>query len=72
MAQGFPRRKGRLNNVWGLHGLHECLVASGKMDEARVVQVQLDIALGSADVPISTSCYCRLSAVNGKGCCARL
>ncbi|XRM47094.1 hypothetical protein ABZX51_010095 [Aspergillus tubingensis] len=72
MAQGFPRRKGRLNNVWGLHGLHECLMASGKLDEACVVQVQLDIALGSADVPISTSCYCRLSAVNGKGCCARL
>ncbi|KAI2987021.1 hypothetical protein CBS147344_5063 [Aspergillus niger] len=57
MARGFPRRKGRLNNVWGLHGLHECLVASGKMDEARVIQVQLDIALGSADVPITTSCY---------------
>ncbi|GLA36687.1 hypothetical protein AnigIFM63309_003010 [Aspergillus niger] len=57
MARGFPRRKGRLNNVWGLHGLHECLVASGKMDEARVIQVQLDIALGSADVPITTPCY---------------
>ncbi|GLA47620.1 hypothetical protein AnigIFM63604_002299 [Aspergillus niger] len=57
MARGFPRRKGRLNNVWGLHGLHECLVASGKMDEARVIQVQLDVALGSADVPITTSCY---------------
>ncbi|PWY79174.1 TPR-like protein [Aspergillus heteromorphus CBS 117.55] len=70
MAEGFPRRKGRLNNVWGLHGLHECLVALGKVDEARCVEVQRDVAIGSADVPITTSCYCRLSAVDGKCCSA--
>ncbi|PYH88907.1 hypothetical protein BO71DRAFT_444926 [Aspergillus ellipticus CBS 707.79] len=70
MAEGFPRRKGRLNNVWGLHGLHECLVALGKVDEARCVEVQRDVAIGSADVPITTSCYCRLSAVSGKCCSA--
>ncbi|PYI09276.1 hypothetical protein BO78DRAFT_384407 [Aspergillus sclerotiicarbonarius CBS 121057] len=67
IADGFPRRKARLGNVWGLHGLHECLVKLGKWDEARGIAVQRDVALGSADVPITTSCYCRLSAV-GKCC----
>ncbi|CAI7604025.1 unnamed protein product [Penicillium viridicatum] len=26
MGGSLPRRQARLNNVWGLHGLHECLV----------------------------------------------
>lgn len=70
-AKDFPRRKARLNNVWGLHGLHECLMRLGKSEEALTLKVQLDIAVASADVPITTSCYCRLSAV-GKAelCCS--
>ncbi|KAB8237004.1 uncharacterized protein BDW43DRAFT_266662 [Aspergillus alliaceus] len=70
-AKEFPRRKARLNNVWGLHGLHECLMRLGKSEEALTLKVQLDIAVASADVPITTSCYCRLSAV-GKAelCCS--
>ncbi|GAB1205799.1 hypothetical protein BDV32DRAFT_155669 [Aspergillus pseudonomiae] len=71
LAKDFPRRKARLNNVWGLHGLHECLVRLGKFDEALSIQVQRDIAVGSADVPITTSCYCRLSAVGkAETCCS--
>lgn len=61
VAEGFPRRKARLNNVWALHGLHECLVRGGKAEEARSIEVQLDIAVACADVPIVTSCYCRLN-----------
>lgn len=62
IADGFPRRKARLNNVWSLHGLHECLTRSGKIDEALCISVQRDIALASADVDVTSSCYCRLSA----------
>ena len=62
IAKDFPRRMARLNNVWSLHGLHECLVRSGKVDEALCIQVPRDIAMGSADVPITTSCYCRTEA----------
>lgn len=68
VADGFPRRKARLNNVWGLHGLHECLVRGGKVEEAHSIEVQLDIAVACADVPIVTSCYCRLDV--GEGCCS--
>ncbi|PYH44711.1 tetratricopeptide repeat domain protein [Aspergillus saccharolyticus JOP 1030-1] len=69
MAEGFPRRKGRLNNVWGLHGLHECLVKQDKLDEARLLAPYRDLAIAAADVPIVTSCYCRLSAVSVSGKC---
>lgn len=68
MKAGFPRRKARLNNVWGLHGLHECFVRLGKLDQAKCIEVARDVALGGADVDITTSCYCRLSAVQGKCC----
>ncbi|OJJ95067.1 hypothetical protein ASPACDRAFT_55410 [Aspergillus aculeatus ATCC 16872] len=69
MAEGFPRRKGRLNNVWGLHGLHECLVRQKKLGEARLIEPARDLAMAAADVPIVTSCYCRLSAVGADKCC---
>ncbi|CAG8929549.1 unnamed protein product [Penicillium salamii] len=63
IGRRLPRRQARLNNVWGLHGLHESLVRLKRHDEARSVKVQLDIALASADVKIDASCFCRLSAV---------
>ncbi|KAJ6157231.1 hypothetical protein N7497_006116 [Penicillium chrysogenum] len=57
----FPRRRARLNNVWGLHGLHEALVCAGKDAEASFIRPQLNIALAKADIKIQASCYCRLS-----------
>ncbi|TVQ30481.1 MAG: hypothetical protein EA356_15070 [Geminicoccaceae bacterium] len=48
------------DNVWSLHGLHECLVRQGRQDEARMIRPRLDIALARADVPIRASCYCRM------------
>lgn len=65
MSESLPRRKARLNNVWSLHGLYESLVRQGIQDKAQYIHVQRDIALASADVTITTSCFCRLSAVPG-------
>lgn len=69
-AAGFPRRRAHLNNVWALHGLHECLVRLNKTDEALYVEGPLDIALASADVPITVSCFCRVNKTQKNGCCA--
>lgn len=69
LAEGHPRRKAKLNNVWGLHGLHETLLRAGARAEAKLMQPTLDAALDFADVQIKVSCYCRLSAVANGGCC---
>lgn len=65
LSDSLPRRKARLNNVWGLHGLHECLTKAGKIGEAKAIGIQKELALASADVPIAASCFCRLSASQG-------
>ena len=61
---GFDDTLGRAcqhpNNVWSLHGYHECLGRLGKTGEARIIKQQLDLALARADVPIKASCFCRL------------
>lgn len=48
-------------NVWSLHGYHECLMRLGKHDLAAMIKQRLDLAIARADVPIHASCYCRLS-----------
>ncbi len=48
------------DNVWSLHGLHECLTRRGETVEAGHIKQRLDIAQARADVPIESSCYCRL------------
>ena len=50
------------DNVWSLHGLHECLVQRGETIEARQVKLLLDKAVARADVPIKASCFCRHQA----------
>ncbi|KAI2872211.1 hypothetical protein CBS63078_10737 [Aspergillus niger] len=70
MARDFPRRRAKLNNVWGLHGLYECFTRAGKIEEALFIKSSRDIAIASADVPVTTSCYCRRSAVEKIECCA--
>ncbi len=47
-------------NVWSLHGYHECLTRLGQHDLAAVINQQLKIAGARADVPIRSSCYCRM------------
>ena len=49
------------DNVWSLHGYHECLERLGRSGEATIVKQRLDLALARTDVPITASCYCRLS-----------
>jgi len=47
------------NNVWSLHGLHECLERRGETVEIQHVKLRLDQALARAEVPIRASCFCR-------------
>ncbi len=51
------------DNVWSLHGLHECLVELGNHGEARLIKQRLDIANARADAPITASCFCSASAL---------
>ena len=59
MDDSVPRPSRHPNTVWSLHGLHECLVRNGKLDEAAELRPALDNALTFATVPIESSCYCR-------------
>jgi tetratricopeptide (TPR) repeat protein len=48
-------------NVWSLHGYHECLTRLGRHGQAAIIGQQLKIASAYADVPVSSSCYCRIT-----------
>ncbi|KAH7019918.1 hypothetical protein EDB80DRAFT_210935 [Ilyonectria destructans] len=48
------------NNVWALHGVHECLRKLGRTNAAKEVEGALAKAVAMADVPITASCFCRL------------
>jgi tetratricopeptide (TPR) repeat protein len=66
LSKVLPRRKAHLGNVWGLHGLHECLVRNGKEEEAWVLSLQKDIVVASADISVAASCFCRVSTVGNE------
>jgi len=55
----LPRALQHRNNVWSLHGYHECLVRLDKAEEVRTIEAQLAKAVAKADVPIKSSCFCR-------------
>ena len=57
------------DNVWSLHGLHECLSRLGRKDEAVLVQQRFIIASARADVPVRASCFCHQRAMTNQGCC---
>ncbi|KAJ5082718.1 hypothetical protein N7532_011761 [Penicillium argentinense] len=59
--ESLPRALRHPNNVWALHGLHECLVKLKRTAEARTMKPQLRLALATADIPIKSSCFCRLT-----------
>jgi tetratricopeptide (TPR) repeat protein len=50
-------------NVWSLHGFHECLMRLGKHTEASIIKPRLDVKVAWVDVPIKSSCFCRLKHV---------
>lgn len=56
----LPRVHRHPNNVWALHGYHECLVKLGRIAEAKEVEGPLRKAMAVADVPVTSSCFCRL------------
>jgi tetratricopeptide (TPR) repeat protein len=51
------------DNLWSLHGLHECLVRRGDQAETALIKQRLDLAQARADVPIKASCFCRRMAM---------
>ena len=55
----LARARQHPGNLWSLHGYHECLVRQGKDELAAVIASQLAIASAHADVPVTSSCYCR-------------
>ncbi|EXJ65581.1 hypothetical protein A1O7_01922 [Cladophialophora yegresii CBS 114405] len=55
----LPRALRHPNNVWALHGYHECLGRLGRAAESRIVKQQLDFAVAMADIPVKASCFCR-------------
>ncbi len=52
------------DNVWSLHGLHECLMLRGETGEAQMISQRLEMANARSDVPIRASCFCRLEHVH--------
>jgi tetratricopeptide (TPR) repeat protein len=62
LDETLPRPQQHPNNVWSLHGYHECLVRLGRTAEAGIIGRQLTLAEAMADVPIEASCFCRLEA----------
>lgn len=59
LDQTLPRIHQHPNNVWALHGYHECLVKLGRDEDVKNIRPKLEAAIATADVPISSSCFCR-------------
>jgi tetratricopeptide (TPR) repeat protein len=51
------------DNLWSLHGLHECLTRRGERVEATLIKQRLDLAMARAEIPIKASCFCRRLAM---------
>lgn len=75
LDESVIRSRRHPNNVWALQGYHECLVRLGREDEAKVIKPQLTTAIALADVPVTSSCFCRtdtVTAPNANGsCCSK-
>lgn len=56
----LPRALRHPNNVWALHGYHECLVKLEMKSEANELTRQLESALNDADIQVKSSCFCRV------------
>lgn len=50
------------DNLWSLAGYHECLERLGLTEQATIIGQKFKIASARADVPVKSSCFCRLSA----------
>ena len=50
------------DNVWSLSGYYECLERTGQHELAAVAKQRLALARARADVPVQSSCFCRLES----------
>ncbi|MCR8546353.1 hypothetical protein M4578_00820 [Salipiger sp. P9] len=50
------------DNIWSLHGYHDCLTRLGRDAEAGVIGQRLEIARGRTDVPVKSSCFCKIGS----------
>jgi len=51
------------DNVWSLHGYHECLKRLGRSEEAIMIKQRLDLANGRTDMPVKSSCFCKQGSI---------
>jgi tetratricopeptide (TPR) repeat protein len=51
------------DNLWSLHGLHECLTKRGEKVEAALIKQRLDLSAARTEVPVKASCFCRQVAM---------
>ncbi len=57
----LPRCVQHPDNIWALHGYHECLTRLGRQQEAASFKPRLDELVRQADIEVSSSCCCRKS-----------
>ena len=50
------------DNIWSLHGYHECLILLSRTAEAELIEQRLRFASARTDVPVAASCFCALTA----------
>jgi len=55
----LPRCTQHPDNIWALHGYHECLLRLGREDEAAAIKPRLDEMIRQSDSEIKSSCCCR-------------
>ena len=55
----LPRCAQHPDNIWALHGYHECLLRQERRDEAAAIKPRLDELIAQSDIKITSSCCCR-------------
>ena len=55
----LPRCTQHPDNIWALHGYHECLIRLGHNDQAAAIKPRLDAIIELSDIEIESSCCCR-------------
>ncbi len=55
----LPRCAQHPDNIWALHGYHECLRRQGRQEEAEAIKPRLDEMVRNSDIDIQSSCCCR-------------
>ncbi|MEM7294815.1 MAG: tetratricopeptide repeat protein, partial [Pseudomonadota bacterium] len=65
LSTRLPRCAQHPDNIWALHGYHECLRRLGRDSEADAINPRLEVLRGQADINIQSSCCCRgMAAAN--------